>query len=121
MSDSSAVAQARQGEVWFADLKPIRGPEQAGRRPVLVVSVDQLGTGPSEFAIVVPLTRTERPSPLYVVIEPPGGGVRDTSYAMPEMVRSLSRGRLVERWGRVGADTLETVIARVRVLTRPPV
>lgn len=87
---------------------------------MLVISVDQLGTGPSELAIVVPLTRTERPSPVYVEIQPPEGGVRETSYAMPEMVRSLSRGRLVERWGKVGAATLETVIARVRLLTRPP-
>lgn len=111
---------ARQGEVWFVDLEPTKGREQAGRRPVLVISVDQLGTGPSELAIVVPVTRTERPSPLYVAIEPPEGGLRDKSYAMPEMVRSMSRGRLVEHWGRVRMETLETVIARVRVLTRPP-
>lgn len=117
---SDAPPQARQGEIWFADLEPTQGREQAGRRPVLVISVDQLGTGPSELAIVVPLTRTERPSPVYVEIQPPEGGVRETSYAMPEMVRSLSRGRLVERWGKVGAATLETVIARVRLLTRPP-
>ena len=111
---------ARQGEVWFADLEPTRGREQAGRRPVLVISVDQLGTGPSELALVVPLTRTSRPSPLYVPIEPPEGGVREPSHAMPEMVRSLRRGRLVDRWGRVSADALESVIARVGLLMRPP-
>jgi mRNA-degrading endonuclease toxin of MazEF toxin-antitoxin module len=85
-----------------------------------VISVDQLGTGPSELALVVPLTRTGRPSPLYVPIEPLEGGPTERSHAMPEMVRSLWRGRLVERWGRGSADTLESVIARVRVLMRPP-
>jgi predicted lipoprotein with Yx(FWY)xxD motif len=35
----------------------------------------------------VPLTRTKRPSPLYVALDPPEGGLRDRSYAMPEMVR----------------------------------
>lgn len=120
MSEQSGVPQARQGDVWFADLEPTRGREQAGRRPVLVVSVDQLGSGPSELAIVVPLTTTSRPSPLYVALEPPEGGVREPSHAMPEMVRSLWRGRLVERWGTVGEPTLETVIARLRLLTRPP-
>jgi mRNA interferase MazF len=114
------VNEARQGEVWFIDLDPTRGREHAGRRPALVVSVDQLGTGPSELAIVVPLTRTERPNPFYVAIEPPEGGVRDASYAMPEMVRAVSRERLVERWGVVRDATLEQVLQRVRLLVRSP-
>jgi mRNA interferase MazF len=114
------VNEARQGEVWFVDLHPTRGREQAGRRPALVVSVDQLGTGPSELAIVVPLTRTARPNPLYVAIEPPEGGVRDVSYAMPEMVRAVSRQRLVERSGVVRDATLEQVLQRARLLVRSP-
>jgi mRNA interferase MazF len=113
------VNPARQGEVWFVDLDPTRGREQAGRRPAVVVSVDQLGTGASELAIVVPLTRTERPNPLYVPIEPPEGGVRDTSYAMPEMVRAVSRQRLVERWGTLRPATVEQVLQRVHLLLRP--
>lgn len=32
----------RRGEVYFADLDPVRGREQSGRRPVLVVSSDAL-------------------------------------------------------------------------------
>lgn len=118
---SEGEAQARQGEVWFADLEPTKGREQAGRRPVLIISVDQLGTGPSELAIVVPLTATDRPSPLYVPIDPPEASVREPSHAMPEMVRSIWRGRLVERWGRTRPETLDEVISRVRLLTRSPV
>ena len=94
-----STPDAGQGEVWFCDLDPVRGHEQAGRRPAVVVSVDQLGLGPSGLAIVVPLTRTERPSPLHVSLDPPEGGVRERSYATPEMVRSISRERLIERWG----------------------
>ena len=112
--------EARQGEVWFVDLDPIRGREQARRRPALVVSVDQLGTGPSELAIVVPLTTTARPNPLYVAIEPPEGGLREASHAMPEMVRAVSRQRFVERSGMVRDATLEQVLQRVRLLVRSP-
>ena len=114
------MIEARQGEVWFVDLDPTRGREQAGRRPALVVSVDQLGTGPSELAIVVPLTTTARPNPLYVAIEPPEGGLREASYAMPEMVRAVSRQRLAERWGMARDATLEQVLQRVRLLVRSP-
>jgi mRNA interferase MazF len=117
---SDDTPEARQREVWFGDLTPIIGREQAGRRPALVVSVDQLGTGPSDLCIVVPLTRTERPNPLHVEIAPPEGGVRERSWAMPEMVRSISRRRLIERWGAVRPATLEAVVGRVRLLTRPP-
>jgi mRNA interferase MazF len=114
------MPDARQGEVWFVDLDPTAGREQAGRRPALVISVDQIGTGASDLAIVVPITRTSRPNPLYVPIQPPEGGVRDESFAMPEMVRSISRHRLVERWGTVSRQTLTTVIDRVWLLTRKP-
>jgi mRNA interferase MazF len=117
---SAAPAEARQGEVWFVDLNPVVGREQAGRRPAIVVSVDQLGTGPSGLCIVVPLTTTERPNPLYIELTPPEGGVKERCWAMPEMVRSISRGRLVERWGKVRPGTLHDVVGRVRLLTRPP-
>jgi mRNA interferase MazF len=112
------VPEARQGEVWFCDLDPSRGREQAGSRPAIVLSVDQLGVGASELAIVVPLTRTERPSPLYVAIDPPEGGVRERSFAMPEMVRSISRERLSVRWGTVSAAVLNEIAHRVHLLTR---
>lgn len=111
---------ARQGEVWFVDLEPTRGREQAGRRPAVVVSVDQLGGGPSELAIVVPLTRTDHGQRLHVAIDPPDGGVRQRSFAMPEMVRSISRDRLVERWGTLADATLAEIARRVRLLVRDP-
>lgn len=112
------VPEARQGEVWFCDLDPARGHEQAGSRPAVVLSVDQISAGASELAIVVPLTRTNRPSPLYVAIDPLEGGLRERSFAMPEMVRSISRSRLSMRWGTVSAAILGEVAHRVHLLTR---
>jgi mRNA interferase MazF len=113
-----SLPEAGQGEVWFCDLDPIREREQAGRSPAVVISVNQLGTGASDLAIVVPLTRTNRPSSLYVPIDPPEGGLRDRSYAMAEMVRSISRQRLVERWGSISATKLSETAHRVHLLTR---
>jgi mRNA interferase MazF len=114
------VNEARQGDVWFVDLDPTRGREQAGHRPAVVVSVDQLGGGPSELAIVVPLTRADHAQRLHVPIDPPSGGLRQRSYAMPEMVRSVSRERLVERWGVLDDATLTEIARRVRLLVRDP-
>ena len=112
------MTEARQGDVWLCDLDPTRGHEQAGRRPVAVISVDQLGTGPSDLAIVVPLTTTPQDNPIRPQIDPPEGGLRKRSWGLPDMVRSLDRNRLGERWGRLKPETVEQLAARVRLLIR---
>ena len=108
-----------QGEVWLADLDPVRGREQAGRRPVVVISVDALNHSPSGVSIVVPITSTKRPNPIHVELGEGIGGLRNTSYALPEMVRSITQDRLAKRWGVLNASDLVRVVSRVRTLTRP--
>ena len=107
-----------QGEVWDAELSPVRGHEQAGRRPCVVVSTDRLGEGPSGLAIVVPLTSKGARTPLDVAIDPPEGGLDLSSHALPAQVRSISRERLVRHRGRIRRETLEEVVAHVRLLIR---
>ena len=111
--------EAGQGDVWDCRLGPVEGHEQAGRRPCLVISVDQLGKGPSELAIVVPITRTHRTA-LDLRIDPPEGGLSDVSYAQPYQVRTVGRERLLHRRGLVRDATLTTVIGRVQLLIRAP-
>ena len=113
------IQPARQGEVWDAYLGPMRGREQEGRRPCLVISVDELGAGPGDLAIVVPLTRTHRVS-TEVQINPPEGGLQDISYALPYQIRAISRERLRRHRGTVSASTLTAVITNVHLLTRLP-
>lgn len=108
------------GDVWFADFDPTRGTEQAGRRPALVISPDQFNRGRSGLVIVVPLTTRDRRQPLHVPIAPPEGGLRDRSYAMCEMVRSMSRERLVDHWGRASHETMRQVVMRLRLLMPAP-
>lgn len=112
------MSAARQGEVWFCQLEPTRGREQAGRRPVVVISVDQLSAGPSNLAIVVPLTTTPQDNPIRPHIDPPEGGLRDRSWGLPDMVRSLDRSRLLERWGTLRPETVDQLASRVRLLVR---
>jgi mRNA interferase MazF len=117
---TKTVPAAGQGEIWDVQLKPVVGHEQGGRRPVMILSVDEVSSGPGEMCIVVPLTRTDRGTPLHVRIEPPEGGLAATSFALPENVRSISRTRLARRRGSVRDDTLSEVLRRVHLLTRAP-
>jgi mRNA interferase MazF len=43
----------KRGEIYFVDLDPTRGREQAGRRPVLVLSSDKINKLPLVVTIVV--------------------------------------------------------------------
>lgn len=105
-----------RGEVWLADLNPTRGHEQAGRRPVLVVSEDVFNRGPVGLAVVLPMTSTIRNVPSHVPVRPPEGGLRNPSAVLCEAVRSISTERLVLRWGAVSPGTLAAVEDRLRIL-----
>jgi len=107
---------ASRGEVWYVNLNPTRGHEQAGARPALVVSADNFNHGRANLVIVVPLTTTRRGVPLHVQIDPPEGGVRETSYAMCEAIRSISTDRLDRQLGTVGPDTLALADDRIRIV-----
>ena len=107
-----------RGEVWLADLNPTRGPEQAGRRPVLVVSENLFNQGPAGLVIVLPMTSTLRGVPSHVPVSPPEGGVKNPTAILCEAIRSVSVERLVVRWGAVEGRTMTVVEDRLRILLR---
>lgn len=108
----------RRGEVWLADLDPTRGHEQAGKRPVLVISEDLFNQGPADLVIVLPLTSRLRPIPTRIRIAPPQGGLKVESEILCDAVRSISKTRLVLRWGEVAPSTLDQVDDCLRILLR---
>lgn len=105
-----------RGDIWLADLNPVRGHEQAGRRPVLIVSVDLFNQSRAELVVVVPITSTIRNVPFQLVVLPPEGGLTNTSALLCEAIRSISKDRLLTRWGSVLPSTLAEVEDRLRIL-----
>jgi mRNA interferase MazF len=112
------VSAPARGEVWLADLNPTRAHEQAGRRPVLVVSEDLFNRGPAGLAIVLPMTSTLRNVPSHVPVAPPEGGVRNRSAILCDAIRSVPVERLAVRWGAVDRRTMAEVEDRLRILLR---
>jgi mRNA interferase MazF len=107
----------KRGELYMADPGPTVGREQSGRRPHLVLSVGRMNRSPLGLVIVLPLTTTDTSSLLHVRIEPrPETGLDRASYAMPEMVRSVSTERFGHLLGRVPVETLETATAHTGFL-----
>lgn len=110
------MSYPRRGEVWLAELNPARGREQAGKRPVLVVSQDIFNEGPAQLVMMVPLTTTARNIPLHVEIKPPAGGLKRRSFAMCENLRSISQERISKRLGSLDRATMREVEDRLRAL-----
>jgi mRNA interferase MazF len=110
------TAEPSRGDVWDLDLDPIKGHEQAGFRPALILSVDLFNEGPAELVVVVPLTRTQRNIRWHVSVRPPEGGLVAESFIQCENVRSVSKLRLKRRRGRVSPATLEQIEDRLRIL-----
>ena len=105
-----------RGEIWTVNLNPTRGHEQAGQRPALVVSADQLNASAAGLIVVIPLTTKGRGIPLHVEMQPPDGGVQRTSFAMCENIRAVVKERLTKRWGMVSRDTMKEVEKRLYML-----
>jgi mRNA interferase MazF len=98
----------KRGEVHLARLDPVEGSEQAGRRPVILVSRDAINAA-SPVVVVVPCTHYREDRRIYpsqVVLRAPEGGLRNDSIALGEQVRALSKRRIVEHWGALGPDAL---------------
>ncbi len=77
------------GSVAWATLDPIRGREQGGHRPVLVVaSMDYLETV-TTLAVVVPITSVRRGWINHVLLEGPSG-LDAPSWIMTEQPKTLT-------------------------------
>ena len=96
-----------QGEIWYANLNPTKGGEQAGHRPVLVVSGNMLNTH-LEIVIVMPLTSKIKNYKGNIVLKPnKSNGLECTSEVLIFHIRSLSKERLTKKIGKVSKSELD--------------
>ena len=109
-------AEPQRGEVYEVDLDPVAGREQAGRRPLLVISIDAMNRSAADLVVGVPLTTTDWHNPMHVRLDPPEAGLDKVSFAMPEMIRSISTQRLRRRRGRASAATADAAARRAGIL-----
>lgn len=99
----------KQGEIWYADLNPIKGSEQAGYRPVVIISGNLLNEN-TPLCIVCPLTSKIKRYHGNVILEPNSeNGLKSTSEILTFHIRSLSNERLKEKIGRIKEEELNDI------------
>lgn len=116
MTGRSGHHQPSRGEVWQVALDPVKGREQSGSRPAMVISVDKFNHGPAELVIVIPITKRAKGIPSHVFVPKGEAGLDIDSYIKVEDVRSVSTERLVKHRGDVTYPRIEQVQQILRVL-----
>lgn len=96
------------GIVAWATLDPVRGREQGGHRPVLIVSSAGHLDAVTSLVIVLPITSVHRGWPNHVAVAG-ASGLDRPSWIMTEQPRTLSRERLTGVAGTVSGACLGTV------------
>ena len=103
------MARILRGDIVWADLNPVRGKEQAGVRPVLVISHDVFN---ERSGTVIALALTSQPQragfPLTLEIE--SSHLPKPSWVKISQIRTLSTERVEKKIGRVSHDELEQII-----------
>jgi len=103
------MARILRGEVRWADLNPTRGHEQAGQRPVLVVSHDVFNER-SGTVIAVALTSQEPRAGYPLTLELTSARLPKRSWVKTSQVRTLSTERVGRRLGRASDEEVARVV-----------
>jgi mRNA interferase MazF len=107
----------RRSEIYFVNLNPVQGQEQAGDRPVLVLSVDAINQLPLVVTVVVGTKGANvlRDYPTNVRVSPDESGLLEETVFLCFQVRSLDPSRFPSRpAGRLSEAKMREVEAAVR-------
>jgi mRNA interferase MazF len=103
------MARILRGEVRWAALNPVRGREQSGRRPVLVLSHDVFNER-SGTVIAVALTSQEPRAGFPLTLESRAAGLTKRSWIKISQIRTLSVDRVGARVARASEEELARVL-----------
>jgi mRNA interferase MazF len=102
--------EVRRGDVFYADLSGIKGSEQGGVRPALIIQND-VGNRFAPTIIVAPITSqlTKANIPTHVNMNGELYGMEKESVILLEQVRTIDKIRLREFVTHIGDEMMEQV------------
>lgn len=103
------MARILRGEIRWADLNPVRGREQAGLRPVLVLSHDVFNER-SGTVIAVALTSQSQRAGFPLTFELKAARLPKRSWVKISQIRTLAIERIGAKLGLVSSEELAQII-----------
>jgi len=97
----------RRGDVFYADLTPVKGSEQGGIRPVVVIQ-NNIGNRYSPTIVVAIITSKDK-TKLPTHVEIVGGGFMKQSVVLLEQIRTIDKCRLREYVTTLDDATMERI------------
>jgi mRNA interferase MazF len=112
------MARILRGDIRWADLNPTRGREQAGQRPVLILSHDVFNER-SGTVIAVVLTSQPQRAGFPLTLELQTADLPRRSWVKISQIRTLAVARIGERLTRVTPEELARVIEGLNEIISP--
>jgi mRNA interferase MazF len=112
------MARILRGEIRWADLSPTRGREQAGQRPVLILSQDVFNDR-SGTVIAVALTSQPQRAGFPLTLELQTKGLPKKSWVKISQIRTLAVERIGSRLGKVSPEELAQVVEGLNEIIGP--
>jgi mRNA interferase MazF len=103
------MARILRGDIRWADLNPVRGSEQAGLRPVLVLSHDVFNDR-SGTVIAMALTGQKPKAGFPLTLETKAKGLPKRSWIRMSQIRTLAVERIGRRTAKASPEELERAI-----------
>ena len=103
------MARILRGEIWWADLNPVRGREQAGLRPVLILS-QELFNRKSETVIVVAITSRPQKAGFPLSLALPPKTLPKPSWVKISQIRTISVERLSKPMATLDSATVAQIV-----------
>lgn len=105
----------KRGEIYWVEFDPVKGSEQGGVRPALVVQND-VGNQHSPTTVVVAITRTvpPKPFPFLVVIEPNDSGLLERSAVNCSQVATIHQSGTDSRLRPPKGETAVSPIGKLK-------
>ena len=103
------MARILRGEIYWADLDPTKGREQAGERPVLVLSHDIFNER-SGTVIAMALTSATQKAGFPLTLELADSALPKKSWVKISQIRTLSTERLGKKITKLSDKELDLVI-----------
>ncbi len=103
------MARILRGEIRWADLNPVLGYEQAGRRPALILSQDVFNER-SGTVIAVALTSQPQRAAFPLTLELESKGLPKKSWVKISQIRTLAIERIGQRLGKLSPEELTQII-----------
>lgn len=108
--------QVKRGDIFYVNLNPSKGSEQAGRRPVLIIQND-VGNEYAPTVIVAPLTtkNLSREYPTNVHLKKSTAGLKEDSIALLSQIRTIDKTRLEKKVGSLPSGAMGNVDEAIKI------